>query len=202
MKDKFIPIVNLLFEVGMLAKTPRSFSGFLGSGQQSVAEHTNRVIYIGFVLAMMESDVDVGKIMKMCLFHDLAEARTGDLNYVNQKYVESDEEKVIQELAATLPFGDEILAVLDEYKQRQTKEAILAKDADNIEFILSLKEQLDTGNTRAATWIPSAQKRLKSPVGQFLAEKIIETQSDEWWFSDKDDTWWVSRDGANHQKRF
>ncbi len=31
----------------------------------------------------------------MCLFHDLPEARIGDLNYVNKKYVQANEEKAI-----------------------------------------------------------------------------------------------------------
>lgn len=200
--DKMKAVVNLLFEVGMLAKSPRTGFHFLGSGSQSIAEHTNRAVYVGFVLAMLEGDVDVGKVMKMCLLHDLAEARTGDLNYVHQKYVEADEYKAMAELAETLEFGDDILETLGEYKQRQSKEAILAKDADNLEWILALKEQLDIGNSRAATWLPSAVKRLKTPVAQALGDKILSTQSDEWWFGDKDDDWWVNRKGANHDKRF
>jgi hypothetical protein len=33
-------IVDFLFEAGTLAKTPRSWSSFLGSGEQSIAEHS------------------------------------------------------------------------------------------------------------------------------------------------------------------
>src|SRR5689334_17747377 len=189
------PMVNLLFEVGILAKSPRTGFHFLGSGQQSIAEHTNRVCYVGFVLAMLDGEADAGKVMQMCLLHDLAEARTGDLNYVHQKYVEADEEKAIKELLDTLDFGGDIMKVLKEYKDRKSQEAILAKDADNIEWLLSLKEQVDIGNTRAATWLPSALKRLKTPVAQALAEKIMETKSDEWWFGDQNDSWWVDRKG-------
>ena len=69
----------------------------------------------------------------------------------------------------------------------------MAKDADNLEWIMSLKEQFDTGNTRAKEWIPSAIKRLKTEPAQKIAKMIMETDSDEWWFSDKDDEWWVSR---------
>ncbi|MBW3538059.1 HD domain-containing protein [Candidatus Parcubacteria bacterium] len=195
-------VVNLLFEVGLLAKSPRTGFHFLGSGDQSVAEHTNRAVYVGLVLSLLEGDVDTGKVMKMCLLHDLAEARTGDLNYVHQKYVEADEEKAIKELAGTLEFGHEITQILGEYKARRTKEAVLAKDADNLEWILALKEQVDIGNARAASWLPSAIMRLKTPVAKRLAEKITETSSDEWWFSNKEDRWWVSRDDASGQKRF
>ena len=67
MKYKTRNIVNFLFEVGMLSKTPRSGFYFLGSGQQSVAEHTNRTVYIGYVLALMNGKADAAKVMKMCL---------------------------------------------------------------------------------------------------------------------------------------
>ena len=41
------------------------------------------------------------------LFHDVPEARTGDLNYVNKKYCQVDERKAVEDLAHTLPFGDD-----------------------------------------------------------------------------------------------
>jgi putative hydrolase of HD superfamily len=200
--DNLNSVVNLLFEVGIMAKSPRTGFHFLGSGEQSIAEHTNRTCYVGLVLALLDNTVDVGKVVKMCLLHDLAEARTGDLNYVHQKYVEADEEKAIKELTKTLSFGDQLLEILEEYKERKSKEALLAKDADIIEWILALKEQVDIGNSRAETWLPSALKRLKTPVGKRLAKKIMSTKSDEWWFGDKNDEWWVSRKGADQSKRW
>lgn len=202
MKKNVKPIVDFLFEVGILSKTPRSGFHFLGSGEQSVSEHINRVVYVGYVLSIMEEKVDTAKILKMCLFHDLAEARTSDLNYVHQKYTESDEYKAISDLAKTLEFGDDIVETLKEFSERKTKESILAKDADQLEWILSLKEETDTGNSRAETWIPSAVKRLKTKSAQVLAKKIIVTNSDDWWFSDKKDSWWVTRDQEKLKKRF
>lgn len=186
-------LANFLFEVGILSKTPRSGFYFLGSGEQSVSEHINRTVYIGFVLASIHGKVDVLKVMKMCLFHDLAEARTSDLNYVHQKYAASDEESAIHDLTTSLPFGRDMLSTLEEFQKRKSPEAILAKDSDNIEWILSLREEEDTGNTRASSWIPSAVKRLKTKAAKELADAILSTKSDEWWFSNKDDDWWINR---------
>ena len=202
MKKILNPIVNLLFEVGILSKTPRSGFHFLGSGKQSVAEHVHRTMYAGYILSTMDRDVNSEKVMKMCLFHDLAEARTSDLNYVHQKYAVSDEERAIKDLAKTLDFGGEILGILKELKERKTKEALLAKDADQIEWLLSLKEETDTGNIRAETWIPSALKRLKTKEAKKLAEEIVKTNSDDWWFSNKEDKWWVARNKKATKKRF
>ena len=186
-------IVDFLFEVGILAKTPRSWSFFLGSGQQSVAEHINRVVYIGFCLGYMNGKADVGKIVQMCQFHDVSETRISDLNYVHQKYTERFEDKAEKDLSDSLPFGNKIQELLKEYHDKKTIESILAKDADNIELLLTLKEQIDSGNERAKSWVKSIVSRLKTKEGILLAEKIIVTDSDHWWFADKDDKWWVTR---------
>ncbi|MBI5005286.1 MAG: HD domain-containing protein [Candidatus Lloydbacteria bacterium] len=186
-------IVDFLFEVGILSKTPRSGFYFLGSGDQSVAEHLNRVMFIGYALAMQEKNVDTTRILKMCLFHDLPEGRTSDLNYVHQKYANVNERKVVEDMTETLPFGADIKAVWEEYVERKTRESIIAKDADILEWILSLKEQVDTGNVRAKEWITVAAKRLKTDNAKKLVPSILKTESDHWWFSDKNDSWWVSR---------
>lgn len=195
-------IANFLFEAGILAKTPRSGLHFLGTGSQSVAEHANRVTITGYAMAMLDGKVDVAKVMKMCLLHDLAEGRTSDLNYVHQKYVTVDEDRAISDLTNTLPFGADMQAVLKEYLERKTRESLIAKDADNIEWILALKDQADLGNDRALSWIPPAVKRLKTEVGQKIAAVITSTKSDEWWYSEKEQKskWWVDRNGKTHKK--
>ncbi len=196
-------IVHFLFEGGTLAKTPRSYHPMLGHGRQSVAEHTNRVAYIAYALGQMAGGVNVERMVLMALFHDFAEARTSDLNYIHQQYVESDEAKAIEDMTSTVPFGEDILDRLQEYKMRESRESQLVKDADQLEFILSLKEETDLGNPRAAKWMPSALKRLKTPEGQALGQMIQETNADEWWFLAKDESWWVNRNGAKGQeKRF
>ena len=186
-------MVNFLFEIGILAKTPRSGFHFLGTGDQSVSEHLLRTVFVGYSLASLSKGIDVDKVLKMCLFHDLAEARVSDLNYIHQKYVEKKEEIAIKDLTETLPFGDDIKKILEEYEKRESKEAILAKDADNIEWILSLKEQFDTGNSKAKDWIDIAINRLKTEVGKKMGEEVVNTSSDDWWFSNKKDDWWVNR---------
>jgi len=186
-------IADFLFEVGILAKTPRSWTWMLGSGQQSVAEHINRVVYIGFCLGHMNGKVDVGRIMQMCQFHDVSESRISDLNYVHQKYTERLEDKAEADLIKTLPFGDKIGDILNEYHERETYESKLAKDADNLEFLISLKEQIDIGNERIKTSIKPTYSRIKTDEGKMLADRILEINSDHWWFADKDDEWWVDR---------
>ena len=184
-------IVNLLFEAGMLKRTPRTGLQFLGTGRESVAEHAFRVTFIGYVLARMEKDVDEAKLIKMCLLHDLHEARTGDLNYMNKKYVKIDEKKAIKDLTKTLPFGDDISNSVEEFNSGKSKEALLANDADQLDLILMLKENKDLGNKYADEWISFALKRLKTDTAKELAQKILDTDSTHWWFEDKSD-WWIN----------
>jgi putative hydrolase of HD superfamily len=192
-------IANFLFEIGMLKKTPRSGYFFLGAGNESVAEHIMRMTYIGYVMAKLEPELDECKLMKMCLFHDLAEARTGDHNYVHKKYVTVSEKKALRDLAADLSFGPEILALCKEFNEQKTKESQLANDADQIEHILQLKECMDLGNPHAKDWIKNAKKRIKTDAGQKLVGAIIKTDSMDWWFHNKDDEWWVNggKDGRS-----
>ena len=184
-------IANFLFEAGMLKRTPRTGFQFLGSGAESVAEHIFRTVYIGYTLGKMTKNVDTDRLIKICLFHDLPEARTGDLNYVNKKYVKPDVEKAVNDLAETIPFGEEIKALIEEFEKSESIEAQLAHDADQLELILALKEYKDVGNKYADEWLEYAMKRLKTNVALELAQTILETDSSLWWFSDKSD-WWVT----------
>ena len=184
-------IADFLFEVGMLKKTPRSGFQFLGSGCESVAEHILRTLYIGYVLCKMDPEADERKVLRLCLMHDLPEARTGDLNYVNKKYVTVDEKKAVRELAEPLFFGAEIEESIDEFNERETKEALLARDADQLSLILQLKECGDLGNRYSREWIRFAVLRLTTENARKLAEEILATDSSHWWFKEKGD-WWVN----------
>jgi putative hydrolases of HD superfamily len=183
-------LVNFLFEVGMLKKTPRTGYQFLGSGAESVAEHSFRTAIIGYILCLQEPQADVKKTTLMCLFHDLHEARTGDHNYVNKRYVQVDEEKALRDLAKELPFGDEILGLSQEFKNGDCFEARISRDADQLDLILELKEQLDLGNKYASDWLGYALERLQTESARKMAQEILETDSTEWWFVKKRE-WWV-----------
>ena len=183
--------VEFLFEAGMLKKTPRTGYQFLGSGAESVADHSFRTTILGYVLATMEKGADIDKTVRMCLFHDLAEARTGDHNYVNKKYVAVNEEKAIQDQTRDLPFGDDIVSLTQEFNGANTLEARIAKDADQLDLILELKGQQDSGNPNAKEWLAFALKRLCTVSGKALGREIMVSKSNAWWF-DNNTHWWVN----------
>lgn len=184
-------VAEFLFEVGMLKKTPRTGYQFLGSGTESVADHSFRTTVIGYVLASLEPGADRNRVLLMCLLHDLSEARTGDHNYVNKRYVAVDENKAIRDQVRKLDFGNEIIALISEFNAGDSLEARLSKDADQLDLILELKQELDSGNPNAKDWLSFAVKRLVTENAQKLAEEILSTDSTDWWFEKKAE-WWVN----------
>lgn len=191
-------LADFIFELGMLRKTPRTGYQFLGTGEENVAEHSFRTAAIGFVLARM-AGADEGRTTLMCLFHDLAEARTGDFNYVNKMYDQARPvEAISHSLKGTGLTGD-IMPLFLELEETTTLEACLAQDADQLDFIANLKEQLDLGNRYAGQWLEAARDRLSTDAGRELCDAILSTDHKDWWFKGPDRDWWATKNG-HHKK--
>lgn len=187
-------LANFVYETGMLNRTPRSGLPFLGSGAQSVSEHGFRTLHIAWLLARLSQEPLNGlHLIHLVMFHDLPETRTGDFNRVYKKYDRVNDDRLYADLAKELPFGEEILAWVREFEAGLTPEARLARDADQLELIATLQEQLDLGNPRAGEWIEAARVKLKTESARQLANDLVNTPSDEWWFQDKHDQHWIDR---------
>ena len=189
--DQLARLTAFLHEAGMLRHTPRSGYLFLGSGQESVAEHSHRTAIIGYTLARL-TGADPAKTALLCLFHDLGEARTGDLNYVNQLYGKPRERDAVTDALRGTGL-DDILDLWDEHHNAATPEAVLAHDADQLDLLLNLKRELDLGNPYAARWIASAVQRLRTPLAKDLALTIQSCDHSDWWYSSGSPSWWIHR---------
>jgi putative hydrolase of HD superfamily len=174
-------IANLLFESKMLKEIPRSGYHFLGSGHESVAEHSFSTTFIAFVMSKLETKVDALKLISMCLVHDLAESRIGDLNSVQKNYVSADETRALEDTIKNLPFGPSITQLIHEFNEGRSIEAQLAYDADQLALVLDLKCLSDIGYQPPNDWLPHVLKRLKTNMGHEIARRIMETKRDEWW---------------------
>jgi putative hydrolase of HD superfamily len=90
--------------------------------------------------------------------------------------------------------------MLDQWRELEgveTVEARIAQDADQLDFILNLKEEADLGNRFAAKWLKGALPRLRTPEARELADAIMRAEIDGWWFDRPDKTWW-SRGNGHH----
>lgn len=186
-------IANYIYEMGIHQRTPRSGLWFLGSGSQSVADHLFRVAMISYALCYMEPKADKNKVLFMALTHDIGEGRVSDLNYVHQRYGRLAEQKAVEDIAQSVPFGKDFENAYKEEQARKTLEAKLVKDADQLEWIATLRVEEDKGNKKAKRWANIALKRLKTDPAQKLGKLLMTTHPDAWWFDYKDE-WFTNRD--------
>jgi len=189
-------IAEFMFTAAMLRRTPRSGLQFLGSGRESVAEHVFQTMITAYTLVKMEyrqgRDVDENKILKLCLLHDMLESRTGDHNYVNKKYIRVDETSALNDMCRPLFFGDEVKALITEFEAKESVEAQLAADADQLALMALVKEQHDLGNAYARKWLTVASQRLLTDSGRSLGRALTNSDWASWWFSKDSNEWWVN----------
>ena len=117
-------------------------SGWTSEGQrESVAEHTWRLCLMAMLLYGGAPDVDLARLLRMCLVHDLGEALGGDVPAPEQQAAApkaGQERADLLRLTAPLPapLREEIVELWDEYEAAATPEARLAKGLDKLETIL------------------------------------------------------------------
>jgi putative hydrolase of HD superfamily len=182
-------IADFLFEIGTMRKIMRMHRQSLLTDDTSdnIASHSYRVTLIDWILAKIE-DADLYKVTMMCLLHDLGEIRSNDHNWVHKKYIKMFEDEIIDDQLGELPF-DDLKELAREYQRRESKESIIAKDADLLDQILLLREYEWQGNKEAHVWLhgkgvemENAQlKKLKTVSARQLCKAIYEQNPADWW---------------------
>jgi putative hydrolase of HD superfamily len=117
--------------------------------RNTVAEHSWRLGIMALVIGT-ETRVraDMNRAVALALFHDLAEAKTGDVDAYQQimagkRLIEDKtalEETAMQEMTGDLHFGDWIYDLWREYEEQATVEAKFVKALDKIEGFLHIAE--------------------------------------------------------------
>ena len=112
-----------------------------GGRTESVAEHTWRLTLLAITFADELPDIDLLRLLKICILHDLGEAIDGDIPAPLQSPSASKSEKERNDflsLVESLP-GDlksEFVSLWDEYEDGTSPEARVAKALDKLETIL------------------------------------------------------------------
>lgn len=176
---KLDKIVDFFFEVGSMRRMRRMHSQALRESTESLADHSFRAAVIGLVLAEMEG-CNSTKVVKMALLHDLAESRTGDANFVHKRYIIQHEKQAYTDQLTGMPGGDELISLLDELNELKTKEARVAKDADDLEQILLQRDYLWHKEKDFILWHEHMAKRLRTKSAKRIA-KIAESRNPLQW---------------------
>ena len=136
-----------------------------GGRRESVAEHCWMAALMAYFLTDEFPEADMGKVIKMCLIHDLGEAFTGDIpTFYKTSDHEKEEEARLYQWVQSLPeaYRDEMLSLYDEMAKRETLEAKIYKAIDGMEAVIQ------HNMSDLSTWIP-----LEYELNQVYAEDKV-----------------------------
>jgi putative hydrolase of HD superfamily len=118
---------------------------------ESVAEHSWMMTLMAFFLREEFPDVNMDKVIEMCIIHDLGEAFTGDIPAFDKTSADEEtEEALLYGWVKSLPepFAGKMLALYEEMAKRETKEAKVYKAIDGLEAVIQ------HNFSDLSTWIP------------------------------------------------
>ncbi len=176
-------IAHFIYELGQLKRVHHEGWKLAGIAiPDTVAEHALRAAQIGFILAKMENYADPYEICTMLVFHDIGEARIGDIHKVANRYITADEQGAVQEQTVTLgEMGEDIFSLWQQVEYKSTPAGIIAKDADLLEQAVTAKEYLEQGYAATQNWIDNVGRALQTPSAQHLLDALIATDVCGWW---------------------
>ncbi|MBQ8967619.1 HD domain-containing protein [Ruminococcus sp.] len=115
---------------------------------ESVAEHSWRLTLMAFLLKHEFKDIDIGRVMDMCVIHDLGECFTGDIpTFSKTDDDRKTEDDLLREWLTSLPedISADMISLCEEMEKQETKEARLFKSLDKLEALIQHNESpLDT----------------------------------------------------------
>ena len=118
---------------------------------ENVAAHSWRLALMAFLLKDELGEINIDRVIRMCLVHDLGEAVTGDI----PTFEKTGEHEEIEKLAVDgllrelpEPLYQELHAMFEEMEALQTKEARVYKALDKLEAVIQHNQ------SDISTWLP------------------------------------------------
>ena len=134
--------LEILHVAERLKDTPRHCTTTNGR-TESVAEHSWRVSLMASLLRHEFPDLDMDKVVNMCLIHDLGECFTGDIPaFVKTDADRKTEDALLEQWVKSLPeeLSADISALYKEMETQETAEAKLYKALDKLEALIQHNE--------------------------------------------------------------
>mgnify|MGYP001097316649 FL=1 len=144
---KFIEIMSIAEKL----KNNTRHSWTSSNRHESVAEHSWRLSLMAYFVKDEFPDVDINKVILMCICHDLGEAVTGDIPTFNK--TENDrfiENREVHQLLSNLPepYRTELTMLFMEMQAQETIESKIYKALDRMETLIQHNE------ADLSTWLP------------------------------------------------
>ena len=110
---------------------------------ESVAEHSWRISLMAYMLKSEFKEVDMDRVVNMCLIHDLGECFTGDI----PTFVKTDSDRKVEDDLLSIwvkgmpqEVSADISALYREMDEQKTPEAKLYKSLDKLEALIQHNE--------------------------------------------------------------
>lgn len=143
-------LLNALLVAERLKDTTRHCYTAKGR-HESVAEHSWMMTLMAYFMKDEFPEVDMNKVIQMCIIHDLGECFTGDIpTFDKTQSNEETEENLLYSWVKSLPenYANEMIALYEEMTERKTIEAKIYKAIDGLEALIQ------HNISDLSTWIP------------------------------------------------
>ena len=134
--------LDILHVAEKLKDTPRHCTTTQGR-TESVAEHSWRVSLMALLLRREFPDVNIDRVVDMCLIHDLGECFTGDIpTFIKTDSDRSVEDSLLDQWVSSLPkeVSAELKSLYAEMEAQETKESKIYKALDKLEALIQHNE--------------------------------------------------------------
>lgn len=176
-KDRLKRDIEFILELDKMKSIIRQTSLIDNSKREDDAEHSWHIAVMAMVLSEYANDeIDVCKVIKMLLVHDLVEIYAGDTFCYDKEASKSKKQRELE--AADKIFGileedkgRELRSLWEEFEEMETKEAIFAAAMDRLEPIFS------NYYSGGGTWVKFNVKKEEI----FKRVEPIKKASDEIW---------------------
>lgn len=171
------PLVAAYFELCHLKQIYRQ--GWLRRGVprqrcESIAEHSFGVAVLALWLAQSQPELEVNKVVRMALLHDLGEVYAGDIipgDGVSEEEKHQREAEAVRQILSRLPDGLEHIKLWVEYEAGVSAEARFVRQIDRLEMGLQAAVYQRQGLIDGNEFFISARQALSDPrLAAFLDE--------------------------------
>lgn len=160
------PLIETWYEIVHLKQLYRQgwiLRGLAPSECETVAEHSFATAMLCLLLAGRHPELDMLKVLKLALVHDLGEAYVGDIT--PQDRVEKSEKnrlesEAVNKILSRLPGGEALIEDWLEYERQQTPEARFVKEIDRLELALQASVYHSQGKVDPAEFHQSARQHM------------------------------------------
>lgn len=173
------PIVEIYFQTNHLKHLLRQ--GWLMRGVpedkcESVGDHCFAVALFGMVIAKKYfPKLDMAKIIKMSLVHELGEIDSGDFtpfDKISKEERQAKEKAGIEKIFSHFPEGKEYLKLWGEFEENKSQEAQFIKQIDQLEKAMQAAVYAKQYGKNLGEFIESARERITDKKLIGLLEEI------------------------------